>query len=1419
MSICKNVKISKRDSDDEVYCATASEIVMGDESTPDDRERTKKGEQRKRREMTGDKDATGPLFGAPFKITPRSPDDIGMRIQRTLGSYEAIQPSLSSKYSSHLLGIPKQPQTPVTKAGGPSFPDNAPRAVLPGYAAQNGTGALSAVDSKFPPCGANDVVRNVIVGATDSSGSSVSHHTGKSKSETKSPGSSRKSSKNKSESNPKEGKSKSSSSAKSDNSRGNTANEAKTVSNTDTKSSFEETKKKDKEDKVSISMPTVSPHKTDSKAQHASGNNKTECDHVVSTKSPNNKKDEGFQMPQPVNRPPLFTQLKSPTKEPVVNQVKGSTASIASVTKALFEERPNGLLYNGVIKETESTSTHGKAEKTSSKKTLPKLQIAQQTELSAGEQGEGSQADVENILKEMTQTIDPLLTAIQTPIKGEPHKFQFPALEEKHSPAYQLFTHKKTTNPSAVKPSKMGPSAEMNTATAGDSEDEQEAPEGRHLANKNPLQTVRHTPSRPHSPSSSSSGSSSSESEDESGSESDSETSSSEASPPASPSPAETKPKSWALSNFIHNTPKVKNSSGPSQSNKHPKLGTSSFPSQDTAAWKPSAMLSDLGDTSNGFDNISLNDSPQGFDPGGGGGGGDNHIHKMNRCGMENGISVKVRAAEKRPESKGKSPLKNSASDGVGKMSAKHTTKKKSGGKKHSAGKPNTTNIVTVAKSELPKEKSKDSKHKPSKQTSKSEVKHDGKPKSSKQLTPKHEKSSTPKSSEKKGKKPPNTINSKKIKSKEYISSDSDDSDDSNRSIDVVNMGSPDKSSQGIATLSTNSKSSSSFNASSRTSTPSHTKSTKTTPGKSKSKEGKSSSKKNADKSKADVSNGFKDVFSEIGKPTDISPPEPLLSPIQSMPTLSQAEPFKPVPVRGETMSKIQYVNGNPTLVVKLDLSLIEKVPSKEKVKKEQEETRLTNVTSATFNASDDKPPKLMKIPKRKIDMKEKKEEKTEPAPIECKKIKKEQNEFVHKSPKQEKTEKPEPEHKEIGVKQEDNHEWDRKHPRRLSERRTSNSSIQSTSSRKNDKDSPPRKKVKKEHNSDLKHDNSKRKMKDWDAPSDCNDRTFLSETSTNHSNGHKAGNDWGSLASSVQLECPDRRHLDRRPPPPRIKMDFEDRQYPPNHYLVEAKDLKHQADAMTDKTAKALMYVDAVLSFIQCGNAIESDSETKSSPFTMYSQTSDLIKYILKFKGHGPDSGGVDKKLTVLCMRCQSLLYMRLFKLKKDHAQKFSKILSEHFKTPSKLTNTQAPSPYHANWNTKYTGTPSPMSPTPSPAGSIGSCGSLGSNNGDHYLTTPGSSQGKLPNGLATPSASPATVSIPHRIQSIMYEHITITNYLLYAHDLWEQADVLQQESQDFFRGLDCEVSQLTFHSSILDLVKYVRHGLHRLKSSASFS
>uniref|UniRef100_A0A672FEB0 AF4/FMR2 family, member 2 n=1 Tax=Salarias fasciatus TaxID=181472 RepID=A0A672FEB0_SALFA len=245
--------------------------------------------------------------------------------------------------------------------------------------------------------------------------------------------------------------------------------------------------------------------------------------------------------------------------------------------------------------------------------------------------------------------------------------------------------------------------------------------------------------------------------------------------------------------------------------------------------------------------------------------------------------------------------------------------------------------------------------------------------------------------------------------------------------------------------------------------------------------------------------------------------------------------------------------------------------------------------------------------------------------------------------------------------------------------------------------------------------------------------------------------------------------------------------------YMQEAKRLKHKADALMDKFGKAVNYADGALSFIECGNAMERDPLEAKSPYTMYSETVELIRYAMRLKNFTSHSATVsEKKLAVLCNRCLSLLYLRMFHLKKDHAVKYSRSLMEYFKNSAK-TSHQAPSPWRTNG--KVNGTPSPLSLSPSPAGSGG---------------------GGAGGGSGPPPGSSGSVAIPQRIHHMAASHVNITNNILRSYEHWETADRLAADGQDFFQELDSVMEPLSQQSSMTELVRYVRQGLHWLRLEA---
>ncbi|NXY78170.1 AFF1 protein, partial [Glareola pratincola] len=255
-----------------------------------------------------------------------------------------------------------------------------------------------------------------------------------------------------------------------------------------------------------------------------------------------------------------------------------------------------------------------------------------------------------------------------------------------------------------------------------------------------------------------------------------------------------------------------------------------------------------------------------------------------------------------------------------------------------------------------------------------------------------------------------------------------------------------------------------------------------------------------------------------------------------------------------------------------------------------------------------------------------------------------------------------------------------------------------------------------------------------------------------------------------------------------RPQLNFE-KQHPLEYYIEEAKRLKHKADAMTDKTEKAFQYLDAALSFIEYGIALESDAPAPKPAYSIVSDTIDLIKFIMTLKSFTDLSASSREKVfAVLCMRCQSILHMAMFRYKKDTAIKYSRILNDHFKSSSRVT--QAPSPCVA----RSTGMPSPLSPMPSPAVPVGS--------------QPGSNASNCSGNCVGSS-----VTVPCNIPSITSSYINITSYILYACDIWEQADALAGKSKEFFAELSTATCALALNSSMTELVHYTRQGLQWLR------
>jgi len=236
-----------------------------------------------------------------------------------------------------------------------------------------------------------------------------------------------------------------------------------------------------------------------------------------------------------------------------------------------------------------------------------------------------------------------------------------------------------------------------------------------------------------------------------------------------------------------------------------------------------------------------------------------------------------------------------------------------------------------------------------------------------------------------------------------------------------------------------------------------------------------------------------------------------------------------------------------------------------------------------------------------------------------------------------------------------------------------------------------------------------------------------------------------------------------------------------------EAKRLKHEADQETNMETKCRKYLQSIMMFSVSGSRTEMMGD-KMNAYNMYDQTLHLIKYVMKLTTTATKNNkkDVDIRLVVLSLRAQSLLNLRLYKMKRHELKDYQRTIQDV------LAKSEDDQPATEQGQ---------ISPTPSPAGSEGSNCSKSS---DYYS----SGENRMPGVLTPPTAPPICLSIP---KNVMQNQYNFCSYLSQCHELWEQADLYVQKGQceDFFILLDQECGPLTLHSSVKDLVNYTRKGL----------
>lgn len=244
--------------------------------------------------------------------------------------------------------------------------------------------------------------------------------------------------------------------------------------------------------------------------------------------------------------------------------------------------------------------------------------------------------------------------------------------------------------------------------------------------------------------------------------------------------------------------------------------------------------------------------------------------------------------------------------------------------------------------------------------------------------------------------------------------------------------------------------------------------------------------------------------------------------------------------------------------------------------------------------------------------------------------------------------------------------------------------------------------------------------------------------------------------------------------------LNFENRLHSVKHYIKEAKRLKHKADAESDKLGKGFTYLDAAMYFVESGIAMKNDPQISLSSHTMFAETVELLKFVLKLKCSG-DLSPSEKDFIVLCLKCQALLQMAMFQHKQKTALNYSKTLTDHF-------SSSAPSKQDSSGVLRGTSTPSPIPSMPSPASSTSS--------------------------RLSGSGAASAVSVPQTIGQMTYAYVNITTLCLSAHDMWEQAEELAKSGSGLLTELDSVLGPLTLTSSVSSLVRYTRQGVAWLRA-----
>ncbi|XP_043241901.1 nucleolar protein dao-5-like [Amphibalanus amphitrite] len=212
------------------------------------------------------------------------------------------------------------------------------------------------------------------------------------------------------------------------------------------------------------------------------------------------------------------------------------------------------------------------------------------------------------------------------------------------------------------------------------------------------------------------------------------------------------------------------------------------------------------------------------------------------------------------------------------------------------------------------------------------------------------------------------------------------------------------------------------------------------------------------------------------------------------------------------------------------------------------------------------------------------------------------------------------------------------------------------------------------------------------------------------------------------------------------------------NQYLKQARLLKRAADTEHDLTLRVIRYTQAVLYFLLTALSMEKDADDAENMLVMLNDTLKLIKDMLRlssatYRKQGKRPSHIDRKLQTLLLRCQGLIYLRMFKLKEPEHKKAQRQISD-FKNQMM----------------------------------------------DECLTEDG-----------------RAYQVPRELLLLMIKCNETQGHLRDWLDYWEQADELMQPAPDigkFFAEIDRTMGGLLNTSTLLHLVYYIRETTRRLQA-----